>query len=326
MQTHSLSLRDALAHYMRAGGIVSGDVVNVGAADSCLHVYARECDEANELLRLKPGSKIVRGWGESRHAGTGHASVLDQVDFRGVLFDLSTEAPYVADLAATYSNVRIAGAVDAANIAEALDAFAVPRTFDVLKYDADGQDCDSILALLDAGFRPRLVLAEFNLLFPPPVKFNFPFTRGLFEWGKSTPHPVQLGNQCSLAFLSSHMSARGYVLLQADWWDALFVSAHVHQIAFSAAPMYDDLSWWLHGYVANAADDSARRSFLNATAFSPALEMAPETWLHAIREASIIGRNLDVDELTQMRTDLFYYCLREAVPMHDGEVQPFTLE
>ena len=56
------------------------------------------------------------------------------------------------------------------------------------------------------------------------VKFNFPHTDGLYEWGARRPHYVQLGNQCSLSFLSSRLAAHGYVLLQVDWWDALFVT------------------------------------------------------------------------------------------------------
>ena len=145
-----------------------------------------------------------------------------------------------------------------------------------------------------------------------------------------TPHFVQLGNECSLSYLSGHMAEKGYVLLQVDWWDAMFVTSHVHSVVFPDAPVYDDLTWWLHGYVANAPSDAQRTTFLNRTAFKESLSMAPEKWLQQLRAASMANRALTFDQLTQMRTDLFYFCTKDHAvqtsPNPQDGAQPFTLE
>jgi len=61
--------------------------------------------------------------------------------------------------------------VNAANIAGALHFYGVPASFDVLKYDADGQDCDSMcvdcivrLKATAGGWRARASVAVIALV------------------------------------------------------------------------------------------------------------------------------------------------------------------
>ena len=135
MRTPALSLRDVVARYAAAGGTLSGHVVNVGAGDMCIHA-GRECDEANELLRTRPGLPLAHSAVRQR------TGAVDAIDFRGILLE---PVLYMRDaLRDTYRNIVIGGSVDASNVADALSFYGVPGSFDVLKYDVDGQDCDSM--------------------------------------------------------------------------------------------------------------------------------------------------------------------------------------
>jgi len=58
-----------------------------------------------------------------------------------------------------------------------------------------------------------------------------------------------------------------------------------------------------------------------------------QVWLQEIRKESLRGAELSFADLTQMRTDLFYYCIRnkavQPLLLSDGLPglpQPFTLE
>jgi len=162
MQTPALSLRDVVARYAAAGGALSGHIVNVGAGDMCIHA-GRECDEANELLRTRPGSPLEHSAVRRR------TGAVDAIDFRGTLLE---PVAYMHDaLREAYRNIVIGGSVNAANIAGALHFYGVPASFDVLKYDADGQDCDSMcvdcivrLKARAGGWRARASVAVIALV------------------------------------------------------------------------------------------------------------------------------------------------------------------
>ena len=101
---------------------------------------------------------------------------LDSTPFTGHLYEPLPQ--FVHTLEATYQNIVVHDGVNASTFPGVLEQDGVPRTLDFLKYDTDGADCDAIFAALDAGFRPHVILAEFNLLFPPPLRFNLPYTKG----------------------------------------------------------------------------------------------------------------------------------------------------
>ncbi len=49
------------------------------------------------------------------------------------------------------------------------------ETIDVISLDLDGNDIHFIRALLGAGLRPKLFIAEYNAKFPPPVEFEIAY-------------------------------------------------------------------------------------------------------------------------------------------------------
>lgn len=57
------------------------------------------------------------------------------------------------------------------NVVQILRAYSVPEDFAVLSLDIDGYDHFVLAALLDE-YRPAVICAEINEIFPPPIKFT----------------------------------------------------------------------------------------------------------------------------------------------------------
>ncbi len=58
------------------------------------------------------------------------------------------------------------------NVAELLRAAACPVNCDFLKIDIDGYDGPVLKAVLEAGYRPKVIQMEVNPEFPPPIAFS----------------------------------------------------------------------------------------------------------------------------------------------------------
>ena len=115
--------------------------------------------------------------------------------FGGVAFegDPAVEAALRTNLAnANISEgVRISwGFVTPQDVAPRLAALGTPRSPDSLKLDIDSFDLDVLSAVLNAGFRPKVVMVEINPDYPPPIVFaqryhaNFTFD---FEGAAALP-------------------------------------------------------------------------------------------------------------------------------------------
>ena len=57
------------------------------------------------------------------------------------------------------------------NVVNLLEAYSIERNFGILSLDIDGYDYWVLEAILSAGYRPRLIVSEYNEKIPPPVKF-----------------------------------------------------------------------------------------------------------------------------------------------------------
>ena len=269
-------------------------VVNVGAGDGCI-IRGKHCDELNECLIPGAMKRPVKGF----------------------LYEITAKR-WQSLFKKTFPNFTLkADPLDSSNIAHIFQRDSVPRNIDILKYDTDASDCDAVLAALDAGWTPLIVFMEYNLLFPPPILFNFPFSSGLFQWGKHLPHFNQLGNQCSLQYITDHMGARGYVLVQIgpDVWDVTFMKRSVFQTTFPSLNEESAMYHWKYGY----AMKNDRVNLINTTAFQESLKMAPEFWL-----SKVLANDVDKNA---MLSDFYNFCVREkAVQALKGGVQPFFLQ
>jgi hypothetical protein len=104
-----------------------------------------------------------------------------------------------------------------------------PSTFDILKIDIDSIDCPVLLAVVESGFRPKLVLIEVNAEVPPPIRFSLLYepdasVRGhwdMLEDRYTGRDDAFFG--CSLSMASGIMTKYGYTLLQLDGWDATYI-------------------------------------------------------------------------------------------------------
>jgi hypothetical protein len=362
MSTPAVSLADLLSGLLKNDpSSLHGYFVNVGAADGCLGLAdpkaRRECDEANQLLPLQAG--IVLGSGTHQDSVRARNSALYEAKtFFGLLIELGS-LKYHARVYQPehYRGVQVG--LNHANAQEVFEQAGVPKQFDVLKYDTDSADCDVLQVLLEANYQPNIIMAEYNLVFPPPLRFN-QMSSPFFNWGAIAPHHQQLGNQCSLIHLSDIMRAHGYVLIQVDWWDAFYVRQDLVAAATNGAPLYDDLTWYLHGYVTNAPSNEHRATFLKTTAYrAAAVSDVVKYWLETLvkiseragtsdpnasgkpRESEI-RPYLNTSQFTAMRTDFWWLAAREGyvqvkdtklgsssqqrASCHDGCVpQPFTL-
>lgn len=91
---------------------------------------------------------------------------------------------------------------------------------DVLKVDIDGWDCDLIPPILDSMQTIKVVMVEYNVKYPPPIKMKLSSCpRSAF---RSCARYHVYG--CSLQFMADDvMGPAGYTLVQVDWQNAIFI-------------------------------------------------------------------------------------------------------
>jgi hypothetical protein len=109
------------------------------------------------------------------------------------------------------------------NVCEILDIYNCPRDCDFFKIDLDGYDGVVLRAALESGFRPKVLQAEVNPEFPPPVSFCVQYDE------KYRPHDAQ-GNiggfyGASLGYMADLCGTYGYRIAQID-----FVTQWTHDV------------------------------------------------------------------------------------------------
>jgi hypothetical protein len=109
------------------------------------------------------------------------------------------------------------------NVCEVLDIYNCPRDCDFFKIDLDGYDGVILSRVLDAGFRPKVLQAEVNPEFPPPLSFSVLYDE------KYQPHDAH-GNiggfyGASLGYVADLCGRYGYRIAQID-----FVTQWTHDV------------------------------------------------------------------------------------------------
>lgn len=97
--------------------------------------------------------------------------------------------------------------VTAENVADIFSSNNVPTAFDLLSIDIDGNDYWVWKAL--AGYRPRVVVIEYNAIYAPPTRWVMPYDPG-HVWDGGTKYGASL---TSLSDLGKEM---GYDLVATD--------------------------------------------------------------------------------------------------------------
>lgn len=99
---------------------------------------------------------------------------------------------------------------------------APSREPDVFSLDIDGNDFHIMASLLDAGFRPKIIVVEYNSVFGPERALTIPYQR---DFSLQRSHPSQLAYGVSIAAWRKVLAARGYrfVTVERNGVNAFFV-------------------------------------------------------------------------------------------------------
>ncbi|CAF1413173.1 unnamed protein product [Rotaria sordida] len=124
------------------------------------------------------------------------------------------------------------------------EKYNISKNFTILKIDIDSYECSVIESILHGGFRPLVIHTEFNPIFPPPIIFMPIYnSTAKYDWKPplwSTDGPFY---GCSLSALSKLFRPFNYILLEIDFWDAIYIQYHIAQSARIQVPANDDIAY-----------------------------------------------------------------------------------
>ena len=139
--------------------------------------------------------------------------------WKGLLMDGSRpDAAVDGGVVSDVTGARVQQAfVDVENINELFFRYGVPKQFDLLSIDIDGNDYWVWDALVD--FRPRVVVIEYNIFFAPEERCTIPYDPS-HRWDETAYHGASLGALRALG------SRKGYELVYTDPYapNAFFVT------------------------------------------------------------------------------------------------------
>ena len=304
--TLALSNEDILDQIGKAGVELSHWFLNVGAGDGCIDYKKIECDESNVLLPIKASSTLQKREGNNAVVGS-YSGVLVE------LMDISINA-----LKSAYDNaVIINEGVNASSIVQTIrnSAPQLPDDLDLFKMDIDSCDCDIIKAFTSA-YHPKVIQAEFNVIYPPPISFNT-VDDGTWEFGAHglSGGETQLANQCSLSHLTNSLE-ENYILFQVDYWDAWYVTKEVYR-ALKLPLVYDDYSWYNAGY----ASKKDRNFFMTKTAY----RNGPHHWADLVQTEAMENRPLSKEQQEQMLKEAARFIPLNSQQKKEGIPHPYTL-
>jgi hypothetical protein len=127
--------------------------------------------------------------------------------------------------------------ITAENVNSLFAKYDVPESFDLLSIDIDGNDYWVWRAI--EGYRPRVVLMEYNLFFGLDEALTMPYDAS-HTWDGTTPC-----HGASIAALQKLGLEKGYTLVHAESWapNAFFVLDSVLPAGFQARPMTEVTPW-----------------------------------------------------------------------------------
>jgi hypothetical protein len=102
------------------------------------------------------------------------------------------------------------------NVEALLRANGIPNDFTLLNLDIDSYDLFVLIAMLDGGYRPRLISMEINEKIPPPLFFTV-----RFDPNHGWPGDHFYG--CSIVAAAETLAERGYVLATLEYNNAIFI-------------------------------------------------------------------------------------------------------
>lgn len=161
------------------------------------------------LYRIGPGDKSFVEIGVEDGSQCNTRLLVSRYRWGGLYVEASPEdCVKLRERWAHRNDVSVAHSfVTAENVADTFASNGVPKEFDLLSIDIDGNDYWIWKALCD--YRPRVVVIEYNAAYPPPRKWVMAYDPN-HRWDGST----HLG--ASLSALQNLGNQRGYALLGTD--------------------------------------------------------------------------------------------------------------
>jgi hypothetical protein len=145
---------------------------------------------------------------------------LKEGNWQGTLFEYSPESfSRLAFLYSSSDQVNLSRVkVTPDNVVQLLEGYQVPRKFEYLNIDIDSYDLSVLRALIDYGFRPKIVSMEINEKFPPHIYFEVLYKEDHYWHGDHF-----FG--CSLTAAYENLKVRGYSLESLEYNNVIFVDS-----------------------------------------------------------------------------------------------------
>jgi len=159
------------------------------------------------------------------------------------------------------NNDKVKGVVSyilADTIVGLLENFGFNEDVDLLKIDIDSFDCYVMQAILDAGIRPKAIIMETNVKFPPHIRFAMApgYVESIDGSGSHSQIPFDSEKRghiygCSLGYqVHDTMRPAGYEIHYMDWNNVMYVDTLGMSPALKAfEDLYTDVNeWYNYGY------------------------------------------------------------------------------
>ena len=191
----------------RNNGTWSGD----GLQEYCHRLY----EHGYNGPAYDPSAEGLRRLGERYPAVSLHQGFVTPVNVVSLLQEYHEGVAAAAAARASSA----AAAVEPSGAVVSLEEEVAAGVAALVKIDIDAYDCAVLHALLNSGYRPFVLVVEINFDMLPPLEFAVHYSPRWQGWKDDCHYG------CSVAYATRMLGSFGYVLLQVDGWDALYVRA-----------------------------------------------------------------------------------------------------
>lgn len=129
----------------------------------------------------------------------------------------SRQFSQLAYVYSSFKGVALANVkVTPVNVAALLSAHSIPSEFELLNLDIDSYDLRVLVAILENGYRPKVITMEINEKIPPGVAFEVVYHEDL-QWREDHFYG------CSITAAHRELAQQGYKLVDLTFCNALFI-------------------------------------------------------------------------------------------------------
>ena len=100
----------------------------------------------------------------------------------------------------------------------------VPKNLGIIKIDIDSYDYDLLNSILINKYQPKILLLEYNPIFPPNIHFHFKYSED-FKWMPVSQKPkhLQIYYGASINAWNNLLHKYNYSILDIDWYNCIFI-------------------------------------------------------------------------------------------------------